>query len=207
MVDVGQYVTPGMPLGSAFATDVVEVRVPLTDAQLASLGLPIGYIAEDGGVPVELSAIVAGRKQVWNGELKRLDASIEPTTRMIYGIAEVRDPYGSNASQLGMPLAVGLYVNAEIRGQEMVDVAVIPRDALRAGQQVYVVNDEGRLEVRDVQVAHSDRELAVISEGVAPGEQVVVSSIRNPIAGMVLQPLANGEHATADSALVTPASS
>ena len=31
-VDVGQYVTPGQPLGRLFAADAVEVVVPLSDA-------------------------------------------------------------------------------------------------------------------------------------------------------------------------------
>ena len=48
-VDVGQYVTPGTTLGRAFGHDVVEIRLPLNDSQLASLGLPIGYIAPENG--------------------------------------------------------------------------------------------------------------------------------------------------------------
>ncbi|MBD3647975.1 MAG: efflux RND transporter periplasmic adaptor subunit, partial [Pseudomonadales bacterium] len=38
-VDIGQFVTPGTRLGKAFSTDRVEVRLPLSDSQLASLGL------------------------------------------------------------------------------------------------------------------------------------------------------------------------
>ena len=192
-VDVGQYLTPGTPIGRAFATDVVEVRIPLTDAQLASTGLPIGYVAEDEGMPVTLSANVAGQRQQWQAELKRLDASMEPTTRMIYGIAEVRSPYGDNVSQLGMPLAVGLYVQAELAGRTLANATVIPREALRAGDQVFVLNDESRLEVREVRVTHSDRKQAVIASGLQVAERVVVSSIRNPIAGMALKPLGERE--------------
>ncbi|MEM7003254.1 MAG: efflux RND transporter periplasmic adaptor subunit [Pseudomonadota bacterium] len=196
-VDVGQYVTPGVVLGRAFATDVVEVRLPLTDAQLASLGLPIGYVAEDAGVPVVLSAQVAGQQHRWQAHLVRLDAAIEPTTRMLYGIVEMHDPYAANVSAGGMPLAVGLYVQAALKGRQLERAIVIPRDALRAGNQVFVVNDQDRLEVRQVDVTHSDRKQAVVASGLAVQEQVVVSSIRNPIDGMALQAL-NSE-ATSDS--------
>ena len=189
MVDVGQYVAPGSVLGRAFATDVVEVRLPLTDGQLASLDLPIGYVAEDQGLPVTLEATVAGRTQRWLARLTRLDASIESQTRLTYGIAEVVAPYTDNVSELGMPLAVGLYVNATIHGREIAEVMVIPREGLRAGNQAYVVNANGRLEVRDVEVAHSDADRAVISQGLQVDEQVVVSSVRNPVQGMSLHAL------------------
>ena len=196
-VDVGQFITPGTPIGRAFATDVVEVRLPLNDNQLASLDLPIGYVANDDGLSVELSAVVGGRTQFWSANLKRLDAAIESETRMIYGIAELHAPYTQNLSQLGMPLAVGLYVNARIDGRELEDAYVIPRDALRAGNQVFVVNNDGRLEVRGVEVKHSSPQRAVIAAGLKQAERVVVSSIRNPIEGMALEALENTYRGTA----------
>lgn len=189
-VDVGQFVTPGTLLGRAFATDTVEVRIPLTDAQLASLDLPIGYVAPAGsGLMVNLSAEVAGREQHWRGELVRLDAAIDPDTRVLYGIARVDSPYDKNVSQLGMPLAVGLFVNVEIVGRRVQNAFVIPREALRAGSKVYVVSNEGRLQIRDVLVTHSSDTEAVIEGGVSAEDQVIVSSIRNPIEGMALEPM------------------
>ena len=38
--DIGQYVNPGTRLGVTFATDVAEVRLPLTDHDLAFVDLP-----------------------------------------------------------------------------------------------------------------------------------------------------------------------
>ncbi len=188
LVNVGQYVTPGMTLGRAFATDVVEIRLPLADSQLASLGLPIGYIAtKKGGPSVALKATVAGQVQHWTGRLVRLDAAIDSDTRMLYGIAEVIDPYGSGASQHKMPLAVGLYVDATIAGRTVANEYLVSRQALRAGSQLYVVDGRGHLDIRKVQVTHSTSEDAVIASGLNPGDQVVISSIRNPIQGMALE--------------------
>ncbi len=199
-VDIGQYVTPGTLIGRAFSTDVVEIRLPLNDGQLASLGLPIGFIAGPGqGLPVELEAIVAGVTQNWQGKLTRLDASIEARTRTLYGIVEVLSPYETNVSATGMPLAVGLYVNAEIQGRSISDAYVIPRTALRAGNQVYVVNDKGRLEVRKVRVTHSTASNAIIASGLRTAESVVVSSIRNPISGMAIDALPRTYKETANS--------
>lgn len=184
-VDIGQYVSPGTSLGSAFSTSVVEVRVPLDDDELASLDLPIGFIA-DGNTPliVNLSATVAGKEQHWQGELVRLDASVDSQTRTLYGQIEVKSPYKDNVSQNNMPLAVGLYVKAEIQGRKIIGATVIPRDGLRAGNNVFVINSEDRLDVRKVYVVHSSEKMAIIGSGVKPDDRIIVSSIRNPIPGM-----------------------
>ncbi len=193
-VHIGQFITPGTILGKVFGTELVEVRLPLNNRQLASLGLPIGYIAsQDGGPPVVFSAQVAGALHQWQGKLVRLDASVDADTRMLYAMAEVADPYGKAASENGMPLAVGLFVDARIQGRNLTAAMSIPGNALRAGNIVYVVNSEGRLEIRNVNVAHATPKRAVISEGLAPGEKVVVSAIRNPIQGMALAALNAGE--------------
>ena len=185
-VDIGQYVTPGTVIGRAFATDIVEIRLPLNDSQLASLGLPIGYTAPTGGGPdVDFSAVVAGQPQHWQGKLVRLDASIDPGTRMLYASAVVLDPYGENTSEQGMPLAVGLFVEAKIVGRELTNAYTIPRSALRAGNMVFVIND-GRLEIRAVNVVHSSADKATISTGLKEGESVITSPIRNAIQGMAL---------------------
>jgi RND family efflux transporter MFP subunit len=187
-VDLGQYVTAGTPLGRAFATDRVEVRLPITYDQLAALGLPIGFRANTGeGLPVTLEANVAGRNQQWRGELLRLDASIDRETRTLYAIAEVEDPYGANVSASGMPLAVGLYVTATVRGRELADAVRIPRKALRAGDTVYVINSDNELEIRAVTVSHSSPRHAIVEEGVKPGDRLIISTIRNPIPGMALK--------------------
>jgi len=185
-VDIGQFIVPGTVLARAFATDIVEVRLPLDNSQLASLGLPIGYAAEDQGLPVTLSAAVAGQPQQWQGRLVRLDASIDPDTRMLYGMVEVESPYERNVSANGMPLAVGLYVEATILGRELSDAYTVPSDALRAGNVVFLINADGRLDIKPVEVVHHSPSRAVISGGVSAGDQVITSPVRNPIKGMAL---------------------
>ncbi len=194
LADTGQYVSPGTRLGRAFATDTVEIRLPLTDRQLAALGLPIGYAAPAGqGVPSIVSADVAGQEHQWQGRLIRLDASIDPETRLLYGIVEVESPYNENRSALDMPLAVGLFADVSIDGRAMDTATVIPPDGLRAGDVVYLLNDNNRLEMRQIDVAHRSSERVVVSQGLSAGERVVTSAIRNPISGMALAAIASDE--------------
>jgi len=186
--DLGQYVNPGKALGSVFGTDVAEVRIALTTNQLSALGIPIGFDGgEVGGLPTTLSASLGGAVYRWQGALARVDAAIDPTTRTVYGTVQVQDPYGLAQSTSGMPLAVGLYVDAEIEGRLVADGIQIAAEGLRAGDEIFVLDGEGLLDIRQVDVIHRSRHSALLASGVEAGEQVIVSAIRNPVRGMRLE--------------------
>ena len=187
-VDLGQYVNPGKVLGTVFGTDVVQVRLPLTTNQLVALAVPIGYQGTaDGGLATTLTATLGGSVHRWRGTLTGLDASIDPATRTVYGTVTIKDPYSESSSLVDMPLAVGLYVDAEVEGRLIVDAVQIPSAGLRAGDKIFVLTGEGLLDIRQADVVHRSRSNALLSAGVEPGEQVIVSAIRNPVRGMRLQ--------------------
>ncbi len=202
--DLGQYVTPGTPLGEVFSTDTVLVRLPLTDYDLGLLGIPVAFNAETdgGGIPVTLSATLAGQRQEWQAEITRTDSAIDAQTRVLYAIAEVEDPYGAAAAG-GNPLAVGLFLSAEIEGREVENAYVLPRSALRGENTVYVAEEGGTLSVRTVAVVNSDPERLIVSSGVTAGEMVVISPVRGANTGMRIQSLdAAGEVIEAYSATI-----
>jgi len=185
--DLGQYVSPGTQLGTVFSTDVILVRLPLTDHELGLLGIPIAYDAADtDGMPVQLSATLADRQHTWQGHITRTDSAIDPQTRVLYAIAEVTDPYGTGA-QGGVPLPVGLFVTASITGRDVENAYILPRSALRGQNSVYVAEEGGTLSVRTVEVIDSDAERVVVSSGVRGGEMVVTSPIRGASDGMRIQ--------------------
>ena len=203
-VDLGQYVNPGKVLGTVFGTDVVQVRLPLTTNQLVALAVPIGYQATaDGGLATTLTATLGGSVYRWQGILTGLDASIDSATRTVYGTVIIEDPYSESSSAGDMPLAVGLYVDAEVEGRLMVDAVQIPSEGLRAGDKIFVLTGEGLLDIRQADVVHRSRSNALLSSGVEPGEQVIVSAIRNPVRGMRLQTIDGAK--IADSEVTEPA--
>ena len=184
-VDEGQYLGLGRTIASVFSTDIAEVRLPFTDADIAALGIPIGYEAAPGdGLQVRLTADVAGLKRQWQGKLVRLDAALDPRTRTTFGTAEVRNPFAGVDD--AMPMAPGLFVSAAIEGRSLSDVLAIPAAGLRAGGRVFIMNNEDLLEVRSVRVAHATNEIAYLSSGVSEGDRVIISPIRNPVPGMAL---------------------
>ena len=191
-VDLGQFISPGKLVAKVFGTDKVEIRLPITDSQLGALGVPIGFVAEEGrGLLVKFSATVAGQSHCWLGRVARLDAAIDPDTRVIYGTAEVSDPYDVDLANGQVPLAVGLFVDAVILGRTINSAMSIPSAGLRAGDRVFILSETGTLDIRNVRVIYRNSEKAVLASGVKAGEQVIVSAIRNPISGMRLEAISN----------------
>ncbi len=193
----GQYVAPGSQLGRIFSTDVAEIRLPLTDSDLAKLGLPIAFVEteESPGPEVMLSSVIAGQPQEWTGRIVRTDGAIDPATRQISAIAVVDDPYGAGAND-GVPLTMGLFVDAKIEGKPYSDAIVLPRTALYGRDQVFVINDDNTLDERRVSVVTSARDTVTIAQGVSPGERVATSPLRGAGDGDSVQPLGGETEAT-----------
>ena len=189
-VGIGQYVNAGSSIGRVFAIDTVEVRLPLTDAQLVELNLPLGYTAMslESAPVVNFSATLGNREFHWQGVIVRVDASVDEKTRLIYATAEVADPYGLGAAD-GMPMAVGMFVNAEIGGIQQQSAYVMPRLALRSENKVYVINEENKLEIRTVDVISTSEERVLVTSGVIEGDRVVTSPLPNAVDGMAVEPL------------------
>jgi hypothetical protein len=106
---------------------------------------------------------------------------------MVNVIAQVDDPYAPGSDPRRPPLAVGMFVEAEIEGTIANEVVVLPRAVLRGRDQVLVVDDEDRLRIRTVDVLRSTSEHVVISEGLSAGERVILTSMEVATEGMRVQ--------------------
>ena len=76
------------------------------------------------------------------------------------------------------------FVAAGITGATVLDVFRIPRTAVRGADQVLIVDDENRLEIRRVSIARTDNQYAYINGGVSAGERITTTAIEAPTNGM-----------------------
>lgn len=184
-VDLGQFVSRGTSIGMIYGTDVAEVRLPLTDNDLAYLDLPKPN--QPGTKPaVILEAVVAGQTLQWSAELARTEGVLDERSRVIYAVAEVKDPYqlGNNGTE---PLRFGRFVQAKITGRSASQVVVVPRHLLRPAEQLLVVDASNKLQFRQVKIDRSDEEQAFIKDGFTAGDQILFSPVTNPMPGLVVR--------------------
>lgn len=211
LADVGQSVTPGARLGQVFATDSAEVRLPVPISELRFLEVDLTQPMADGPA-VELTADLAGERRSWPARLVRSAGEIDPATRMLGLIARVDRPYAPREEAGGVPLTMGLFVDATIAGRREEGLIVLPRGALREGPAgaasedpatgwVLTVErgtetaasgaaDDGeydRLRFRRVEVLREVGDRAVVSGGLEAGDLVAISPIDTPVDGMAVR--------------------
>lgn len=210
LVDTGQFVGLGAPVGSIHSLHAVDVSLPLTNRQLTYLQLPnasqgeiqgeilnrtqgsdsvnsTGKLIARSAPAVELTATIGATQQLWQGLLIRAEG-IDSTTQQLNVIVRVKNPY----KQSDRPLRVGQFVQAIIEGQVLEEVFVIPRSALREGREVLIVDANNQIQRRQVNVAWSDNERVVIDAGVQAGEVLVTTPLSTVANGTPVQASIDG---------------
>ncbi|MDA0271792.1 MAG: hypothetical protein O3C68_00865, partial [Proteobacteria bacterium] len=76
------------------------------------------------------------------------------------------------------------------------NVFVLPRSALQANEQVYVISDDNRLQFRDVEIIRIVNEDVYVTSGFERGETISLSTVNNAIEGMLVIPVNDAGLAT-----------
>lgn len=187
-VDVGQYVSRGQSIASIYASDSVEVRIPVADRQLAYLDLPLGHRGEiDRALAPDVTLFTdyGGKHYEWRGKLVRTEAEIDSRSRMVTAVVRVRSE--DNLEQPELP--IGLFVNASIQGSWAEGVIILPRAALRNQNQVLIVDSDNRLRYRNIQILRFENDNILVSAGLEDGDIVNISPIQTVIDGMQVNPI------------------
>jgi RND family efflux transporter MFP subunit len=205
--DLGQFVNPGTRLGITFATDYAEVRLALTDRDLAFVDIPDPReVTRSGGADgpsVKLTAVQKGRLIEWDAQIVRSEGVVDEKSRVTYVVARIVDPYALHSA--GPSLPIGTFVAASIAGSNAVDIIPVPRGALRGADQVLIVNDDNEIEIRTVDVLRSDSSYAYLSAGVSAGERITTTAIEAPTNGMSVRTDADddGDGETVDAEIAS----
>lgn len=195
-VELGQYVNRAQSVAMLFGADEVEVRVPLAIRQLGFLDIPLGQRGElvgDEAPDVTLTGMYGGVEHHWQGELARIEASIDPNSNTVQTIIRVSQPDSESEKQewggQSIPLPIGLYVHADIQGRTVEDIISLPRSVIRNNNQVLVVDAENKMYYREVEIFRLEEQQVLISGGILPGERICISPIQAVVDGMAVQPV------------------
>ena len=187
--DIGQFVNPGTRLGITFATDLAEIRLPLTDQDLAFVNLPgaadISQTGSADGPRVRLSAVQKGQLTEWDAQIVRTEGVVDEKSRVTYAVARVVDPYQLHGDGISLP--IGTFVAAKIDGATVADVIRVPRSALRGSDQLIFVDDDNKVQIRSVYVVRADAQYAYVGSGASAGERITLTAIETPTNGMIVR--------------------
>ena len=181
-VDIGQYVSPGQALASLYSTEAAEIAVPLEDEDAFWFHVPGFTPGNNPGSSAKVLARIAGRARTWTGAVVRTEGELDERTRMINVVVRVEKPYAKKP-----PLPVGLFVTVDIEGRTLPEAAVIPRSALHQGDVVWVVDSDGRLHFRKVNVARVQGDEVIVQHGLENGEMVAITMLEAVTDGMAVR--------------------
>jgi hypothetical protein len=103
-------------------------------------------------------------------------------------LVEVSDPLALQVSTKGQPvLLLGSYVRVEIAGANLPHAAAIERDLIHDGKHVWIMDDQGTLDIRSVDIAFRGQDKVLITDGIRDGELLVTSNLPSPVQGMSLR--------------------
>ena len=175
-IGLGTAVNATPPLGEVFATDIAEVRLPLSPSQLHFIDLP----TREGDAPVSVTLTDAlgrntpGKTASWEAQIIRTEGALDETSRELFAIARIEDPFGLIDEK--PELRIGQPVRAEIKAMVMKDVFVIPRDTLRGINLIYRINKEqSRIIKTEIEPVWSNEETLLVREGIGNGDWLATS--------------------------------
>jgi len=182
--DIGQVVSPNTEIAVIYATDSVEVRLPIRNRDLEYIDLPELYrdvASVDTGVDAQIVSDLIGRT-VWDATLVRTEGAIDQSARQLHVIAHIEDPFSKTAD--GRPqLKIGQYVTAIMAGHTLRDVLVIPNAAIYQGSYVYVVENDV-LQRRNIEISWQNDRDAIVKHGLGDGDILVTTPLGQVTSGV-----------------------
>jgi RND family efflux transporter MFP subunit len=174
-VDIGQVVNGNSQLADIYATDYVEVRLPINNRDLAYLNLPeqnrYGQSNEVNTEVVFTSNLIG--KQQWQGKLVRTESAINTNSQQLYVVAQILSPFDSAKNAI----KIGQYVNATIKGKNIQNALLIPNEAIYQGTYVYILQKGNLLKRVDIEYDWQNESVTLVKNGLKTGDTLITTPL------------------------------
>jgi RND family efflux transporter MFP subunit len=182
-VDIGSQVSAQEKLAELVGTDEYWIQASIPVDRLSWIKIP--RKRDESGSKVRIFYRNADQR---TGRVIKLLSALEAEGRMARILVEVKDPLGlKTAGNYQLPLLIGEYVRIEIDGRQLQNVYRIPRATLRDDANLWIVSNDGKLDIRQVEIIWRDTRTVLLREGLEPGDRLIISDLPSPIPGMPVQ--------------------
>ena len=187
-IDLGTTIIPGQPVGAMYTSSEIEITLAVKDNDLQFLSIPMDgrklNPSEQASVVIE--SFYKGKNQSWKGKLERVDGVIDPVTRMINLIAVFKNDF-IESDKPNLP--IGLFVEAKIDGITLKNIFEIPINSISEDNEVYIVDKDNQLELRELTILKKYSEFVIIKDGLKAGERIVTSKLSTASNGIKVNPV------------------
>jgi|GEM_PF-6158538 len=180
-VSIGVFASQSAPLLTLIPSDKRDIILPVPVSDLA-------HITDENGdfinKKVELKIPETDFK--FYGSLVRILPDVEPGIKMYRLLVRIEDLY-EKYKKSSFLLADQSFVKAEIKGKKIENSFEIPSEALRGKNTVWIVRDDKKLGIRDVELIKHGNEKSVIKAGFKDGTEIVTTPLNGAVEGMLLR--------------------
>lgn len=169
-VFVGDYVRPGDPLFSLVDLSLIEVALALPASRFGEVQQGAAAVLKDSGTGEILH----------RGTIARIAPAIHDEHRTFLAFVEVPGTPGAN------PIAPGRHVLGEVEGALHPDVVAVPRSAFLGSEVLVLTTAKGQtrtVEARRPTVRRLLPGVALVSEGIADGEEFLLTNLETVSSG------------------------
>lgn len=176
-VDLGQVLPNNTVVAQIYATDSVEIRLPINNSDIELVNFPDEYADTDktnNKIEARFTSSLS-QNQTWIGQVIRTEAAIDTVSQQLFVVARIHEPYNPELHP-GSPIKIGQYVSAEIQGKTLENALVIANSSIYQGSYVYVVEDD-LLMRKDITIGWQNGHEAIITEGLSSGDLLVTTAL------------------------------
>jgi len=187
----------------AHGIKVMEVEAQLSIHDMRTLASSIGEFSRDeSGIPrpdmtfvkAEIALSSGNLHATWPARVSRISETVDPSQATAGVILEIQQDYRDLSPSSTPPLVNGMFVRANIEGQENPSW-VIPERALH-GDKIYIKDENNTLKIVAVDVLYRRDNQVVIDGELTQGERLVINDLLPAIEGMALK---EANHEESDS--------
>ncbi|OUL56206.1 efflux RND transporter periplasmic adaptor subunit [Pseudoalteromonas ulvae] len=179
---LGQFVNTGAQVAVLNNIETAEVLIPIAGFDSAFLPRQIkgikATVSQKGLANITREAFIARDLGI-----------IDSATRMSNLVVRIEDPYGLTSDV--PPLKFGSYVEVNFAGQTLNQIFRLPQELVN-NSTVWIVNDEQKLQPKQVQVLREEGEYFLINAGLDSQDKLVLTLPEYPQKGMEVK-VANAE--------------
>ena len=170
-VGPGESIGNNTSIAEIYATDYAEIRLPLSSRQLTQI-----TINEQGNqaIPVTLTDAISDNTTTWNATIKYVEGELDETSRELFVIAHVQDPFGNKTGH--PPLRMNQPVKAAISGNIIKDAYIIPRKHLYGANEILLVKD-GLLVRKTIEIEWNTTAAVITTDTSLQGKLLATSRI------------------------------
>ncbi|MGF1682750.1 efflux RND transporter periplasmic adaptor subunit [Photobacterium minamisatsumaniensis] len=191
----GSQVRDNTVLMDIVATDTFWLKASMPAQQLQWLTIPSAdrhlYNHQDdcfGSQVIIRNPNEWGANQYREGCVTSLLPELDPRIKTASVLIKIDDPLAQKPENHGKPaVLLNAFLHAEFSAKPIEDAVKLPRRYLQKDQFVWIMDDQNKLEARDVMIAHRGQKTVLITDGLNPGDRIVTSPLIGAIEGIALK--------------------